>query len=356
MKAAQFYGKRDVRVSEVPYPEPKDGQAIVEIEWAGICGSDLHEYIMGAQVIPTKEKPHNFTGASLPITLGHEFCGRIANAPSDSSLQVGQAVMVDPRLYCSSCHPCHAKTTNACEKWGFLGLSGGGGGFSEAVAVDAKLCYPVPQSMLDYAALIEPLTVAWHALKVSGIRSYKGKTALIVGGGPVGIALIYVLKQWAVGRVFVSEPTVKRRAQNKELADEVFDPINQKVGELCRFLTGGKGVDVTFDAAGTPPGLIDGMDALKMRGVYVNVAGWEKPFTVPFIQLMFKEISIVGSRAYDDEDFRETVDAFVKGDFKGCERMITSRINLEDITEKGFENLIERKDEHIKIMVTPKIR
>lgn len=69
---------------------------------------------------------------------------------------------------------------------------------------------------------------------------------------------------------------------------------------------------------------------------------------------MFKEINIVGSRAYDDEDFRETVEAFVQGQFKGCEKMITSRIHLDDITNKGFENLVERKDEHIKILVTPK--
>lgn len=69
---------------------------------------------------------------------------------------------------------------------------------------------------------------------------------------------------------------------------------------------------------------------------------------------MLKEINIVGSRAYDDEDFRETVEAFVKGQFEGCEKMITSRIHLDDITEKGFKNLIDRKDEHIKILVTPK--
>jgi threonine dehydrogenase-like Zn-dependent dehydrogenase len=227
--------------------------------------------------IPTEGKPHALTGATLPVTLGHEFCGRISQAPPGSDLKVGQAVMVDPRLYCHSCHPCSAKATNACDKWGFLGLSGSGGGFSEAVAVDTKLCYPIPESMLEYAALIEPLTVAWHALKVSGLKTFKGKTVLIVGGGPVGIALIYVLRTWGVDKVFVSEPTVTRRAQNKELADEVFNPIDQKVGDMCRSLTDNHGVDVVFDAAGTAPGLADGMDALRQNGIYVNVASWEKP-------------------------------------------------------------------------------
>jgi threonine dehydrogenase-like Zn-dependent dehydrogenase len=77
-------------------------------------------------------------------------------------------------------------------------------------------------------------------------------------------------------------------------------------------------------------------------------------FVLPFMDFMFKEAHIIGSRAYDDEDFEETVEEFVKGSFKGVEKMVTSRISLDDIVEKGFENLVERKDEHIKIMVTPK--
>jgi threonine dehydrogenase-like Zn-dependent dehydrogenase len=210
--------------------------------------------------------------------MGHEFCGKIAQVPENSDLKVGQAVMVDPRIHCWSCDLCTTIATNACDKWGFRGLSGGGGGgFSDTVAVDTRMLYAIPESMLEYAALIEPLAVAWHAVKVSGLKNFNGKTVLIIGGGPIGIALIFVLKQWGAGRIFVSEPTPARRAQNKELADEVFNPIEEKVGDMCRFLTNGKGVDVVFDAAGTPLGLVDGMDALKHRGIYVNVAAWEKP-------------------------------------------------------------------------------
>jgi threonine dehydrogenase-like Zn-dependent dehydrogenase len=233
-------------------------------------------------VIPRENQPHPLTGATLPITLGHEFCGRISQAPKGSDLKVGQAVMVDPRLYCQSCHSCSTKATNACDVWGFLGLSGGGGGFSEAVAVDTRLCYPIPESMLEYAALIEPLTVAWHALKISRLKTFKGKTALIVGGGPIGIALLFVLRAWGVDKVFVSEPTVTRRKQNEEFADEVFNPIEQKVGDMCRSLTDGKGVDVVFDAAGIAAGIADGLDALKQNGTYVNVASWETPVSAYF--------------------------------------------------------------------------
>jgi threonine dehydrogenase-like Zn-dependent dehydrogenase len=105
--------------------------------------------------------------------MSHEFCGRVTLAPADPSLnlKVGQAVLVDPRLCCGSCTDCQASNTSACAKWGFLGLSGFGGGLSEGVAVDAGMCHVLPESVpLDLAALIEPLAVAQHAATCSRVQ------------------------------------------------------------------------------------------------------------------------------------------------------------------------------------------
>lgn len=353
MKAAQFYGKEDIRVTEVPKPDPKKNDVLIDIEWCGICGSDLHEYIMGAMAIPSV-KPHPLTNEILPVTMGHEFCGRVVSAPSDSSFKPGQAVMVDPRLYCNSCARCSAKATNCCYSWGFHGISGGGGGFSDSIAADASMCYALPDSVpLELAALIEPLAVAWHAVRMSGRDDFSGESALIIGGGPVGIAVLFVLRAKGVKQVFVSEPAARRAEQNAELANAVFNPIKEKVAEKCLEMTGGEGVGYVFDCAGIQAGLDDGMGALRFQGVYVNVAGWEKPMTIPLRSLMFKEASVRGSMAYDDRDFKETVEAFADGKFKGVEKMVTSRIHLDDVAKKGFEELVKNKDDHIKILVTP---
>ncbi|KAF2250354.1 threonine dehydrogenase [Trematosphaeria pertusa] len=353
MKAAQFFGQRDIRVVDVPKPEPKDHEALVAIEWCGICGSDLHEYLIGPAVIPRKERPHPLTGEYLPVTLGHEFCGRIVSAPEGSALAPGQAVMIDPRIYCSKCSRCTASSTNACRSWGFKGYSGSGGGFSEAVAIDANLCYALPDSVdLKLAVLIEPLAVAWHAIAISEVSDWTSKSVLILGGGPVGIAHIYVLQAKRCKKILVSEPTSMRAAQNKEIADRVFNPIGENVGNRCRELTAGEGVDVVFDCAGIQKGMDAGMDALSYRGVYMNVAGWETQMVVPSSQMLLKELTLKASMAYDDKDFKETVDAFVAGKFNGVERMVTSRIHIDDITSKGFEELVTNKDKHIKIMVT----
>lgn len=226
--------------------------------------------------------------------MGHEFCGRVIqeahNLYAGPRLKLGQAVMVDPRLYCHNCSRCTKTFTNGCKKWGFLGLSGGGGGgFSEVVAVDARMCHVLPDSVpLSHAPLIEPLTVACHAVKASGCEDFAGKTVLIIGGGPVGLAVIFALRACGVRNVFVSEPTVKRREQTKEFADAVINPLGEHVGDRCRGLTQGEGVDIVFDCAGIQPGLEDGMDALGWQGVYVNVAGWEKPVSVTLQSLLWR--------------------------------------------------------------------
>lgn len=210
--------------------------------------------------------------------MGHEFCGRIVSAPKGSNLAPGQAVMVDPRIYCSNCSRCDVSSTNACRSWGFKGLSGSGGGYSEAVAIDAKLCYPLPDSVdLSLAALIEPLAVAWHAVEISGISDWTSRSVLILGGGPVGIAHIYVLRAKGCKQIFVSEPTSTRATQNKEIADQVFNPLTENVGDRSRELTGGEGVNAVFDCAGVGRAMDAGMDALRYKGTYINVAAWETP-------------------------------------------------------------------------------
>lgn len=286
---------------------------------------------IGPTVAPQLGNPHPLTKAVMPITMGHEFCGRIIQTSSSSSLKAGQAVMVDPRLYCSSCTRCDATGTNVCYSWGFKGFSGGGGGLSEVVAVEERMCHVLPVTVdLSIAALIEPLAVAVHALRCTGVESFADKDVLILGGGPVGLAVIMVLRMKGAKAIYVSEPTAKRQTQVREIADMVIDPSTETVGERCRELAGKKGgVDIVFDCAGNVFAMNDGMDALRWKGVYMNVAGWVKPvsfasimeirptnspwFVIPQDAFMFKELTIKCSLSYTDEDFRETVSAFSAG-------------------------------------------
>lgn len=285
MKAAQYFGQNDVRVVDVPTPSPKDHEALIAIEWCGICGSDLHEYLHGPMSCPPPSRPHPATKEHIPITMGHEFTGRIVSAPDGSGLAPGTPVIVDPRIYCSQCTRCTAGNTHGCTTLGFKGLSGTGGGFSERICVDAKMCYPLPENVdLSLAALIEPLAVAWHAIATTDLRDWENKTVLVVGGGPVGVACMIVLRAFGCRTIIVSEPTTVRAAQNEKIVDVVLNPIKEDIGARCRELTGGEGVDVVFDCAGVQRGFEAGMDALRYRGCYMNVAVWfGSPVSKPHI-------------------------------------------------------------------------
>jgi (R,R)-butanediol dehydrogenase / meso-butanediol dehydrogenase / diacetyl reductase len=128
--------------------------------------------------------------------MGHEFCGRVIQASTDwsSNLKVGQAVMVDQRIYCASYVNCQSLNTNGCTNWGFLGLSGCSGGLSEIGAIDMCMCHVLPESVpLELAALIEPLSVAHYAALCAAVKAWSMLFVLCIGGGPVAVAVVMIL-------------------------------------------------------------------------------------------------------------------------------------------------------------------
>ena len=185
--------------------------------------------------------------------------------------------MVDPRLPCEQCVVCQDGNDYCCPGQGGIGYSRGGG-LSERVAVPAKNLCPLPAEIpLQYAALIEPIAVAVHAVRKTGVTDFGNEQILILGAGPVGFALIIVLRAHHPKKIVVSEPIHTRRAQVSELVDLTFDPGQDRVVQRSKEITEGRGVDIVFDCAGTLAGLSDGLDALKCEGLYMNLAMYEKP-------------------------------------------------------------------------------
>lgn len=155
-------------------------------------------------------------------------------------------------------------------------MNPGGGGLSEFVAVDEDMLHPLPDNVsVEYAAIIEPLAVAYHAIKTTPVL--EGLDILILGGGPIGLAIALVLQAENVKSISISEPTAARKVQAKDVADRVIDPKSEKVGDVIREATGGKGADIVFDCAGVAAGLDAAFDAVVHGGTYINVAIWEKP-------------------------------------------------------------------------------
>ncbi|KAH7038836.1 chaperonin 10-like protein [Macrophomina phaseolina] len=374
MRALRSYGEKDIRVVDVDEPTPSGDKVIINVEWCGICGSDLHLFHMGMEAVTDNTSPHpsgpeamlrlpKSTTDATPLIMGHEIAGRIAHSPDPASLPVGAPVVVDPCLFCGNCAPCAARQTQLCAAGiSFRGFSTqAGGGFAEKIAVEPSAVYVLPEeagARLAHAALVEPLAVAWHAVKRAGIAtpawSAADVTALVVGGGPVGVAVCYVLKAWGVARVVLSEPARARREGVRALVDEVVDPVGESVVERCLGATEGKGVDVVFECSGSQRVVADVFGSVSFLGTVVIVALWKGDVAVPFVPLMYKEIAVTASCAYNATDLQEVVKAFAAGRFTGVDSMVTARLSLEDVVEKGFDALTNPENTHVKILISPK--
>ncbi|KAI0773007.1 alcohol dehydrogenase GroES domain protein [Trametes elegans] len=361
MRAVRYYGPGDVRVDEVPEPSASEGHVKVKVAWTGICGSDLHswhEVIPGLS--PTSTTPQPVTQEVLPVTMGHEFSGTIVEVGpgvDTSRLAVGTKVAIEPLLSCMKCVFCQAGTRNLCRNATFIGIGGRGGGLAEYVAVEQKLVHPLPSNIpLDVGALIEPLAVAWHAAKASKMKA--GDKVFVLGAGPIGLLTVKVARAFGASWIGVSEPAARRRELvQRHGATIAYDPIAPGADVVAGVTkaTGGWGADVVFDCAGSQRTLDTAFQAVKPRGCIVNVAVWDARPTLDIGSLTYKEINLTSVLAYDREH-PELIQAVAEGKFEGLDTLITRRIGLEDVVDKGIKALINEKDEHVKILVSPDVK
>ncbi|OAP64782.1 chlorophyll synthesis pathway protein BchC [Fonsecaea erecta] len=351
MNAVRFYGQRDIRLDQIPVPSVKPGQVKIAPKFCGICGSDLHEYLGGANLIPQEGHPHPITGETLPLTLGHEFSGIVEEVGEGvTNVKPGDRVCVQPTIYDGSCRACKRGLVNCCDKNGFVGLSGWGGGLCEHMVVPESCVKPLPDNIpLEVGALIEPLAVGWHAVDISPYKD--GDSVLVLGGGPIGLAVVQALVGKGCKNIMVSEVSGRRREFAKQFgAHHVIDPLKVDVVEEVEKLTNNEGADVGFDAAGVQVAVDTAFKAIKARGTLVNIAVWEKRATLQMNDIVFRERGYMGVATYALGDFEAVIKAISTGAMKPA-GMITKTIKLDQVAEEGFKTLIEDKENHVKILV-----
>ncbi|CAI7668640.1 unnamed protein product [Penicillium pancosmium] len=242
---------------------------------------------------------------------------------------------------------------NICSSLGFIGYSSEAGGMSDHAVIDEKHAIKLPDTMpLDIgAALVEPLAVAWHAVGRSTLKA--GDTTLVVGAGPIGLAIVQVLKARGAETVIVVEISEQRRqfAQNFG-ASHVLDPREVDAIARIREITGQRqGVSVSFETSGVQAGLDTVMAGLRARGTAVIVSLWdEKPIINAFIDIVLGEKHVTGAAVYDEGDFEAVIEAIRSGKIQP-RPMITSKIGMAEVADKGFRALINHRDQHVKILV-----
>ena len=288
-----------------------------------------------------------YLGMSLPELEA------LGDGLDSSTLEQGQKCVVFPVLGDRSCYWCQRDVSGMCPKWGFLGYSGYGGGMAEYICVDARDAYPIPESMsLEVAALVEPLAVGWHGVKLGFPTQGAGDSALVLGAGPIGIAVILCLRARGIKTIIVSEISELRSAQAKDAgATHVLNSMTTDVVGESKHLTDGLGCHVALECAGVQASFDTALYGVRGQGTIVNIGVFEKDITFNPNVVNRRSLKYIGSNVYTRVEFQEVIDAVADGRIKRPERMITGRVSLEEGVTKGFEALIKEREKHCKILL-----
>ncbi|WP_189827607.1 zinc-binding dehydrogenase [Streptomyces finlayi] len=255
-------------------------------------------------------------------------------------------------MYDGTCPACLRGEPNLCVQFGFLGLMGGGGGLAEYAVVPAGRAHVLPEGVsTETAALVEPLAVAWHAVRRGGLT--EGGSVAVVGAGPIGLGLLLAAKAQGAGFVAVSEIDAARRELALGLgADLAVDPTEQDAAaEVLARVPGG--VDAAFEASGAGRAAVDTLLAVVRKGGRAVTVAQGGTAELDPTALMVNEIVYTGSFAYDATDFPAVITALADGRLReeSLTALVTDRIPLDRADEDGYRELLARGGAHVKILV-----
>ncbi len=338
MRAAVLRDGRMVYRDDVPDPVPEAGQVLVAVRSCGICGSDLHFAAHGAEVLALGGRMGGGAGTGMNLDLsrdvfmGHEFSAEVLEAGPDTethppgTLVTSLPVLlsakgVEPIVYSNSTI----------------------GGYAERMLLSAPLLIPIPNGLdFKHASLTEPMAVGLHAVNKSNIAP--GETALVLGCGPIGIAIIAALRARGIETIVASDFSPKRRELATTMgAHQTLDAAQGSPFDTVK-------PAVVFEAVGVP-GIIDDVLLRARPGTRLVVAGvCMQPDTVhPFFAIA-KEINVQFVLAYTPEEFADSLRALAEGDID-VTPVITGQVGLDGVGA-AFDDLAD-PERHCKILVTP---
>lgn len=288
MKAAVLYQVHDLQIKDFPCPPQKKGEVLVRVRYCGVCGSDLPRYLS--------------TGSyDMPKILGHEFMGTVAALDSSvKDFKVGDRVAVNPLIPCKTCNECKKGLFFHCRQYKFLG-SRIHGGWAEFVAVPQENLIPLAETVTDKAAaLLEPITVAYHCVKRMGVQA--GQQVVVLGAGPIGI----LIAQWAYSRgaeVMIAD--IRKSALDVAAAcgvPGIVDASATDVETAILSQTNHRKADIVIEAAGARASTLAAFEIAATRGgvgLVGRICGSLELSQSDLEKIQRKELSVRGLWGFD---------------------------------------------------------
>jgi len=341
MKAAVLEGPERITVRDVPKPKPGKSEVLIKVRCCGICGSDLDIYRISF-------------GEGVKRIMGHEFSGDIVElGPEVEGWEVGDRVVVEPSIVCWECYWCRRHQYNLCPSLGFTGIVIDGG-FAEFVKVPAYQLHRLPKEVTyEQGAVVEPLAVALHGVRLSGLKA--GDTIAVFGCGPIGLLTIMWARAGGADKIYATDIAESRIAAAEKLADAVINPKEVDPVIQITELTDGIGPDIVFECSGSAAAEVQALNLVRRGGQIVILGVPHEEAKVNFMPFVTKEIGIKGGLAYASllgrGEFTSCIN-FLKSKRINISPVVSAKIALEDIVDKGFKRVILA--EELKVLVTPK--
>lgn len=344
MKALLLSEYNHLELKELPRPDPKADELLIEVAACGICGSDVHGF-------------DGSTGRRIPpIVMGHEAAGTvIATGPDVTCFSPGDRVTFDSTIFCGACSFCKKGEVNLCDNRQVIGVSCGeyrrDGAFAEYLTVPARIAYLLPDELsFAEAAMLEAVSVALHGVAVSEMIGEE--TVLVIGAGMIGLLLLQAAHAAGCYRVYVSDIDVTRLALASELgADETFQLSGEALTKAISAATGGVGVDLVLEAVGREDTIATGIDCVRKGGIVTLVGNLSPSIKLPLQKVVSRQIRLQGSCASAGE-YPEAMDLIARGKIK-VSSLITAVAPLSD-GASWFERLHAREPNLMKVVLDPR--
>lgn len=339
MRAAVLTGLGQVVLEERPEPEARPGWVVVEVESASLCGTDVHQY-------------DGRIDTPFPRVPGHDFAGRVASVGEgvDEAL-VGLAVAVKPSLPCEDCPDCRAGKLADCKKKKLIGLWSDGC-MTEKVAVPQVNLVPRPAGVEAWqASLLEPLAVGLNT--VDRLRIMLGETVVVLGQGPIGLALTRLCALSGAGRLIVTDAREAPFPVSRSYG--ASDCINVAETDATRAvldLTDGAGADIVIETSGFPASSAMVLDVVRKEGKVAHI-GWANDLPpLPVIPIMAKTLTVFGIGGNGGRGQYERSLELVRSGRFDLDPVVTHRFSLDDVAE-AFSVAASKAEGAIKVVLTP---
>lgn len=336
MKAIRLREPWDVSCVEIDKPVPKEGEALIRIVAAGICGSDIGAF-RGTNGL-----------VSYPRVIGHELAGVVESVPENNKngIRVGDRVVCDPYLYCGHCYPCSIGRTNCCTDLHVLGVHVDGG-MAEYFCHPADMLIQIPEGMSwEQAAMAEPLTISLHGVHRGGLKA--GEYCAIYGAGPIGLVAGMVAQCYGAHAIVIDLVQERLDFARSVGIEYVINSGKENAEEVVRGITGGNMAQLVMECSGANPCIRGTLDLVSNAG-RITLTGWPKKETsLPTDLITKKEVDIRGARTSAGE-FQEALE-LIRSRRVDMEKILTRTVSMDEAPETIID-IEKNPGNYLKVVV-----